>query len=290
MKSIFVKYQFLNACLIALAVLVLFIAGCSKSSNPQYKMPVSFAAAFDNSGLSSNISSVILTVSADDMGTLTKEVALENGRVNDTIDIPPGPDRLFQLDAYMDTVLIYTGSEIADVGLGEDITVIINMVPQVLMLKINPLYQDVLIPQSTENYFDIYIYNAVDLFGASCRVYFESNIINPYAVTYGHGVNGDDDFVNILDSDSLILFHIMDSNYVAITVSRMRGDDGVTASGVLARVYFNALSVGYSSLEFDPATAEMTIQSGLSDTMVTVSEPIILEHGEVVVASPEEPE
>lgn len=286
------KSLFVFAGLAVLAFLVYMCGGCGNSSGPRYEMPVSVAAAFEGGEAVINVTSVTLTVSADDMGTITSELAVSNGQIEGTVDVPPGTDRLFQLDAYLDEQLIYSGSETADVGLGESITLTIRMVPQVLMLKVNPAYQEVLINQidpggiiddtSYVSYFDIFVYNPVNLFGASFRINFANTIITPWSVDFS--VTGDGGFDNLLGPDFLPFYRI-DSNYVAIAVTRFRGDPGITASGGrLARIYFNVLSEGYSPLEFDQNTHSLTQPDG---NPVAGSTSIILQNGEVVVGFPQ---
>jgi hypothetical protein len=275
------RILYISAGLAVLALLAFACGGCSSSSGPRYEMPVTLAAAFEGGEMVINVTSVTLTVSAEDMGTISRELSVSNGQVEAVVDVPPGPDRLFQLDAFMDTILIYTGSETTDVGLGEDITLIIHMLPQVLMLKVNPAYQEALITQ-TGHYFDIFVHNPLNLFGASFRINFANTVINPVNVVFSE--QGDDGFDNLLGPDFLPFYRI-DSNYVAIAVTRFRGDTGVTASGGrLARVYFNPMSEGYSPLEFDPNTDSLTQPDG---NPVVGSTSIILQNGEVVVGIPQ---
>jgi hypothetical protein len=267
--------------IISLLILAgLFImTGCSTSSGPQFTMPVQLSAHFNYSQLASSVSYVVLTVVSQDEILYTDTLSgVSNGTVESVVEISPGLNRYFGLNAYSSNdVLLYSGGQSTDIGLGESITLNIQMIPQVLMLKVDPMYRATTTLQDNLHYFDIYVYNVENLFGASFRINFSSNLIEPNAVEFGNTV-----FDNILGSD-VLAFSRVETDYVAIGITRKRPAAGVSGSGQLARVYFDVLTDGGTTLDFDPLTASLLDPDGLP---VPNSTTIILENGEILISSP----
>lgn len=76
---------------------------------------------------------------------LTTELFYHDGFLDGEIKVPAGPGRLFVIRAYdADGILIYSGRTIADVIGGEELVLDIEMVPDVPMIKLSPLYTETL--------------------------------------------------------------------------------------------------------------------------------------------------
>jgi len=242
-------------------------------------MPVELSAQFKYSALASHISYITLTVTAQDVIIYTDTLSgVSNGTVETVVEISPGMNRYFSLSAYTEgDVLIYSGGESTDIGLGESVTLDIRMEPQVLMLKVDPMYRATTTLQDDLHYFDIYVYNAENLFGVSFRINFSSNVIDPTSVEFESST-----FNNILGSDVISYPH-EETDYIAIGITRLRPASGVSGSGQLARIYYDVLTDGSTTLEFDTETVSLL---GPDDLPVANSSMIILEGGEILISSP----
>ncbi len=72
---------------------------------------------------------------------LTTELVYHNGFLVGNINVPAGPERLFVIQAFDEEgLLIYSGRTIADVVGGEELELDIEMVPDVPMIKLSPVY------------------------------------------------------------------------------------------------------------------------------------------------------
>jgi hypothetical protein len=268
-----IKIQAAAVAGMVLLAALMSISGCSKSTGPDFVMPVSLAAPMDDTQLASNVSRVILTVRLGNNIVLMQDVSFSNGAVEDVVEVPPGQNLVFVLDAYdAPGRLLYSGSAEASVGLGSDIVVNIQMIPQVLMLKIDPLYQTANPLADSSYYFDVYVYNVENLFGASFRIEYSSSVISPTYVEFG----------NFLGPQPLTMARI-DSNYVAIGITRLQGQAGVSGSGHLARIHFGPIADGTTDLSFNLETVSLADVDG---SPVNGFSTIILEWGRVLVSTP----
>lgn len=266
----------LLVCAVLCAGLLIF-NGCSSSNGPEFTLPVTVSAKIAVPD-QSQVDYATLTVLLEDNVLYADTLELLLGRVETVIEIPPGRNIEFILNAYTaDNVLIYSGSDVADVGLGEDIEVVIDMVPQVLMLKVDPLYLEYHTLSAGEQYFDIYVYNASDLFGASFRINYLTNVIAPTRVEFNSG-----NITNFLGSEVLAFSKISDG-YIAMSVVKLRGQTPVSGSGPLARVYFNLLSEGSTGLQFDTETASLVDEN---ENPIANTSTMVLEDGYLTVALP----
>jgi len=256
---------------------LLLISACSSTSGPEFTLPVSINAKIAASS-QSKVDYVTLTVTLEDNILYEDTVELLLGQVESVIEIPPGRNIEFVLNAYSaEDVLIYSGSDVSDVGLGEDIVVTIEMVPQVLMLKVDPLYLEFHTLSTGEQYFDIYVYNAIDLFGASFRINYLSNIIAPTRVEFNSN-----DVTNFLGTE-VLAFSKLETGYIAMSVVKLRGQNPVSGNGILARVYFNLLSQGDTGLQFDTETVSLVDEN---ENPIANTSSLILEDGYLAVTLP----
>jgi hypothetical protein len=266
------KVVMLRFTVTGLMIAVLLLCGCSSSTQPDFVMPVKISAAFDPPDLSaSKVVRVELTVSAEDIGTSTIEVPIVNGKVEHEFEVKPGRNRLIQLDAYdADSVLLYSGQETVNVGLGENVSVTVKMTPQVLMIKVDPIYQKVDPFEEILNSFRIYVYNVEDLFGVSCRIYYDPNVIVPLSTQFANEFLGDD----------LISYPHYDSNYVALTSVRKRGAGVVDGSGLIATIAFDPVNEGTTTREID---SSKVVLSGATGFPIDGSTSLVIENGTIVV-------
>lgn len=267
MRSLSVKYWF-----VGVLALVMFLSGCSSTTEPDFLMPVRVSSALDYFNASqTKVDRVVMTVSADDLGSKSQEVELINGKVELELEIKPGRDRTIRLDAYdADDLLLYSGQETVDVGLGEELTIEIKMEPQVLMIKVDPVYQRVDPNSGLVNSFQIYVYNVEDLFGVSFRINYDSSIIAPYDIEY-HDFLGDD----------LLTLSKFEKNHVAVGMTNKRGSAQVDGSGLLATIFFDPIVEGETVLEIDTLIVGLKKASGFNIPNFT---DLVFENSYVVVS------
>lgn len=258
--------------LVTLFMLTILLPGCSSSSGPEFTVPVRLSAIVGPQGQVSNVTSATLTVFENENILATQDMTVLAGRVVAEVDVPPGQDLTFTVNAYSDQdVLLYSGSADTDVGLGEDITLEINLIPQVLMLKVDPLYS-LITAQGPDNefYFDIYVYNVQELFGASFRIEYSNSFVVLTNVEIG----------DFLGQEPITLIR-NENDYTAVSITRTRGQNGISGSGHLARIYYYGQSTGTSQLEFNPNTVSLLNPDG---NPVNNFSSLVLENGAVEVA------
>ena len=266
------KYMSVKYCLISLLAFAMFLSGCSSTTEPDFLMPVRVASVLDYFNESqTKVDRVEMTVSAEDLGSETQEVELVNGKVDLELEIKPGRDRTIRLDAYdADGLLLYSGEETVDVGLGEEVTIEIKMEPQVLMIKVDPIYQRVDPNSDLVNSFQIYVYNVEDLFGVAFRINYDSSIIAPYDIEY-HDFLGDD----------LMTLSKFEKDYVGVGMTNKRGSAQVEGSGLLATILFDPVAEGETVLEIDTQTVALRTASGFN---IPNFINLVIENGNVVVS------
>ena len=91
-------------------------------------------------------STFVLTVTGTGITTpLTTNLVYHEGFLIGNINVPAGPGRLFVIRAYdSEGLLIYSGRSVADVVGGEELELDIEMVPDVPMIKLSPIYIETL--------------------------------------------------------------------------------------------------------------------------------------------------
>lgn len=217
--------------------LLIGITSCSKSPSrstdgARIDLALQFPAVAQQLNL---IETVDLLIHAVDMDTIKQTLPVVEGGVETTLDVPPGPDRVFEMIAAdSNGRTIYYGSDTVTITQGIDQTVHILMEPSVLLLKASPGYQEFTVGSSGS--IDIYIFEVDSLFGAAFRLYYDPSRIRLDAATKG-------DFLG----EQVIWFPNFEENYLAVGVSRRTPDTGpvgVSGSGVLATVDFTVLASG----------------------------------------------
>src|SRR5690606_4881612 len=93
------------------------------------------------------------------------------------LEVPIGEDRVFTMTAYdVEEVPLYSGSRTADVLGGQITEIIIDLEPQVAMIKVTPIFRAMADTDSAV--FEVRIYNVDSLFGASFRLEFDSTMLD----------------------------------------------------------------------------------------------------------------
>ncbi|KPJ48845.1 hypothetical protein AMJ40_06775 [candidate division TA06 bacterium DG_26] len=216
--------------------LILFISStCSRKSlitNPSEPgSPLVLKLNFAETCLLDLIQDVRLIVSSNGDTLADEYLELQNGAISDTIEVPAGEDWKFALQALdASNNIIYSGETTASVIAGETTKVQIDLYPEVRLLKLDPVYQQV----DSDSFFniDVKLYMIDDLFGISFRVEFDPAILLCTNVEPG-------DFLG--PAESTIFFSKVDSlaGYVAVGYSRIQGTASTASeSGRLATLFF----------------------------------------------------
>ena len=216
--------------------LILFTSStCSRKTlitNPsEAGSPLLLKLNFVETCLLDLIQDVRLIVSSNGDTLADKYLELQNGAISDTIEVPAGEDWKFALQALdASGKVIYSGDTTASVIAGETTKLQIDLYPEVFLLKLDPIYQQV----ESDSFFniDVKLYKIDDLFGISFRVEFDPAILLCTNVEPGDLLG---------PAEYTIFFSKVDSlaGYVAVGYSRVQGTASTASeSGRLATLFF----------------------------------------------------
>ncbi len=260
--------------LIAVALL-LALVGCSKQPpNAGGSQPMVISALAKDLGIGSNVTRVTLTVTADDMETITAEAALSEGEAVFTLEVTIGEDRLFTMVAFdEDDVELYRGQRTIDVLGGQINELIIDLEPQVPMIKVTPIYRRV---NTIENVFvQVRAYNIDSLFGVSFRLEFDSTLLSIESSEAGDFFEGSDP----------IYFELLRANYIAVgyTLRGTQQPQGVSGDGSLVELLLTPLAAGNSPLTVSRETLQLVDWRG---ELLPATGVLYIEDGEVQIDAP----
>ena len=235
----------------ALSLLVAVIYGCSdRATSPGQRKPMEIAVSLKEFGMSSNVTRITLKVTGAGFDSIMLDTGIVNGLARFDIEVPFGRARVFELSAFSEAqILLYHGVDTVDVSAGSITEVPIYMSPQVPMIKISPMYQNIGFAQPS-SFFSIEVYNVDSLFGLSLRVEIDSTVIHLDSAFAG-GYLG--------NAENVLFFSQLFSDYIPIGYT-MRGNQqpqGVSGSGEIGRVYYTAKSSGTTALTINPGTLKL---------------------------------
>ena len=236
--------------------------GCSTNSPTRTGAPelapVALKVSLEQSPQLDPVSYLVLTVTARDMDTIRKTIQVHNSSFEDTLTVPLGAEpRVFVLEAKSsEDKTLYEGCDTVEIVGGQTVTVEIELLPAVLMIKLTPRYSHV--QQDSVFNLDVEVYDVDSLFGASFRIEFNSNLLECLgADTVGpQGIMG--------AGDSFIFFDTTGTDYVAVSITKKYPAVPVSGSGSLARLNFRALSTGTGDLAFSDETLKLVRADGSS--------------------------
>ncbi len=143
------------------AALLALLFACSQplSTEPENAADARVTAAFSLAkagSLETGISRLVISVSGTGMKTMTLDTALSaaaEGRFQTTLRVSPGKNRLFQVSAWQDSLLVLTGKDSLDLKAGQKATLNLTLQFQVPALTLSPI-DTVLAANST---FTVYV-------------------------------------------------------------------------------------------------------------------------------------
>jgi len=180
-----------------------------------------------------NVTRVKITVTAEDFEPITQEFEVSPGgeTIEIGVSIPLGIERYFSAEAFDGDVLVYSGEQLADV-LEEQPVITILLDPMTVTMKLIPDKKQVRVGETF--FIDVVIKNAVELFAMTCELEFDENLLKPVKVEAG----------GLFGSNPLFLEDSHNQqrppNRLSIGISLKSPEQGVTASGVAARITFEA--------------------------------------------------
>jgi len=226
---------FASKIVLSLSLILFISSACSRKSlitNPsEPDSPLLLRLNFVESCLLDSIQDVRLIVSSNGDTLVDKHLELQTGAISDTVEVPAGEDWKFALQALdASNKVIYSGDTTASVIAGETTKLQIDLYPEVFLLKLDPVYQEV----ESDSFFNINVklYKIEDLFGISFRVEFDPAVLLCTNVEPG-------DFLG--PAEHTIFFSKVDSlaGYVAVGYSRIQGTASTASeSGRLATLFF----------------------------------------------------
>ncbi len=243
-------YRGIVANLIAILVIAGVIVSCSTLPSGQdpgiaVTLDVPLQAA---SGLEQLVEAVTLRIYAEDMETMSFDMPVVKGRVSKTIEVLPGPDRIFEMSATdAEGRVLYFGADTVSIGQALDVAVNISLMPVILLMRVSPRYQEVNVETSCT--IDIHIFNVDSLYGAAFKLLYNPNEIRIDDCEEG-GFLGTGDgvlFEKFLETGSPV-----DPNVDSAAISYTRTKDvyeyGVSGSGCLATIHMTPLVLGPSEI------------------------------------------
>lgn len=234
------------------AVLLVALAGCSNQpSAPVPSGQLKLGFSLQSTELASLVTSVTLQIQYPD-STVFQTLQLVNGEIHDTLSVEPAESIVFTLRAFDSSEnLLYIGSATRSVAAGQRVEVQILLLPnpELLMLRIGPLFQSVTLATDNLVSVSVDVHNVDSLFGAAFRVYYDTLSLGLAQVIEG-------DFLSGTPPSQTIAFYRDSAGCVAYSVSRVRQTGapmrGVSGSGRLATLLFTKRAARTSSLSFDP--------------------------------------
>lgn len=226
-----------------------------------------------STGLEQLVESVNLRIFARDVDTMERLLTVNEGKVKASINVPPGRDRVFELEASDESGrVLYFGADTVDVGQGLDQAVSIQLMPVVLLMRVSPLYQEVQVGSQTT--VDILIYNVDSLFGAAFTLSHSPNAMRIDGWDVG----------DFLGSGQGIIFtgHLsVDTLAVSYTRKSTHYDAGESGWGRLATITLTPLQSGESTLSLSIHSDEALLR--IDEMPVDGIESLALD-GAVIVA------
>jgi hypothetical protein len=230
----------------ALVLILWIIASCSTSTSPSgFTVHVELSMqSTGGSSIVSAIDSVSLRVSANDINPIFRSLTIAAGKAEISLDVPPGRDRRFEMDAY-DTMgrVLYAGDTTVDIGQGVGQSVAIAMKPQLLLMRLSPSYVEMNARMQAAA--DVWIFGVDALFGAAFRIEYDANIIRVDSAHAGDFLGTDVLwYANFDDDDSLCVMSIS-------RIGQQGQGTGISGDGKLARIFFTPVVPGKAEIVLD---------------------------------------
>lgn len=259
----------------AICLLIGLLSGCAGNpSNSIGTKEIVISSLLKESGLGANITTIVLTVSGDDIETSTHDLAISDGVATITIEVPIGLARKFEMTAFDDAdVALYRGSSVTDVFAGATTEVDIKMEPLVPMIRVSPMFSRA--SGETVRTISVFVHNIDSLFGASFRLEYDTALVEPVSVTAG----------NVFAGNDALFFTQTRPGYVAVayTIKGNQLAQGVSVDGTIAVITFAPRAVGTSFLRIPEETLSLIDwQSGLLPRQGV----LYIEEGEIRVDAP----
>lgn len=115
----------------AVLISAMMIWSCAEYDRPMSNTDIAatqFKFAFPTTESTLSIDRVTVTVSGPGMGNIAQDLTISGNQASGTIEVPPGTDRIFRAEAYIGTVIYFSGvSEPKEVSAGQDFSVEITV-------------------------------------------------------------------------------------------------------------------------------------------------------------------
>ena len=202
-----------------ISLFLIFLSFCGKSE-PEIIINIDYKGAFEVvlSFEYKNIDYVDSVVIKRNQGEYSPEFFVFYGSINKFRDTTVSPDfsynyniKVFGSDDVSGNISVKTGN------------------PSNYYMIVSPLYLE------TDKDFpvNLEIYNVNNLFGVSGRLLFNSSILKVDSIKKG----------SIWDADD-VLFNLIKGDTIIFAITKQRGENSITGSGKILKVYFSKLSSG----------------------------------------------
>jgi len=192
------------------------------------------------------ITRVVLSVSGSDIETEEFELDIsDDGKTaSGAVLVAFGIDRRFIIQAYSGDEVAYTGEELVDL-LEPEVEFWLEILLEPITLNIRIVPSEIRIIAGNTFDAEIKVGAVRDLFGVSFELEYDADVIRPLDQELPSGdflgTGGEILFLSKIDPD--------DPGRYSIGITRKAGAGGVDGSGVIARVEFQAFTVGQTELK-----------------------------------------
>ncbi|MBI4720585.1 MAG: leucine-rich repeat domain-containing protein [Chitinivibrionia bacterium] len=253
--------------LAALLAAMLITSGCSErlTDSSQNQTAVRLDLNITSPELAAQIASYRVVVTGPDMDSVIAPLTVVDGRyLEGVVEVPAGRNRRFAVQALdASGTVLYEGVTITDVAVGVDITVTVNLYPDVEMVRLSPRYT--LAGAGSTVALQFRVSNVVGLYGLSAKIRWTGGSIQP-----------DSAYLPPVGTSTWIVFPrlVLDSSYLAVGVVQTdqmtpivdENGDGMLMT-ILVRTFNPEVAVERNTL-----TVEVTDLMYLTDSGTTIEE------------------
>ncbi len=184
---------------------------------------------------------VIILVTGKDMDSLRKELTPQAGVLKDTLRVPSGNRRIFQVTAYKNTTAVMAAGDTVNLAAGKTVALTLKMSFLIPAITLTPTEKTIAVNDTFSVYFKVHKVDS--LAGVGVRLTFDKNKLQ--AIDLGR----EDAFLTSRSATIVPLQFSRDNSLgqVNLVLGLIGPQQAVSGEGLIGRVLFKALTSGASS-------------------------------------------